>query len=265
MFHRDATTWKSIQDHLPDPATAAPSLLEQQADILRARRFPEDALTYYKYALDRGGSTESLINKIGLTHLQLGHTLLAQMYFQQVVKTYRWSAEGWNNLGAVAYMNHDYAGAVKDYKRSLKLQPQSAVFHSNLGLAYMGKRDFNRSREELGMAMKLNPDIFRDQGTAGVSAHFLSAEDRGRFCYEMARTYAESGNVTEMLLWLAKASESGVDVLHEMSKDNSLVKYIHDARVVTLAQIGDSLNGKAPTSGVASTSTPSTPNSPKLP
>ena len=32
--------WHEIQKHLPDPATASPQSLEQQADILRARRFP---------------------------------------------------------------------------------------------------------------------------------------------------------------------------------------------------------------------------------
>src|SRR5437868_5906524 len=39
----DSDQWLDIQRHLPDPATASPKMLEQQADILRARRFPEDA------------------------------------------------------------------------------------------------------------------------------------------------------------------------------------------------------------------------------
>src|ERR1700722_7725178 len=43
--------WESISSHPPDPATATPAALTQAADVLRARRLPEDALDYYHYAL----------------------------------------------------------------------------------------------------------------------------------------------------------------------------------------------------------------------
>ena len=49
-----------IQPHLPDPATATPQTLELQADILRARRFPADAMDYYNYAIARGGNVSVL-------------------------------------------------------------------------------------------------------------------------------------------------------------------------------------------------------------
>ena len=61
--------WRQIQAHLPNPATATPQDLEQQGDILRARRFPDDAMDYYRFAMARGGNTASLMNKLGLTEL----------------------------------------------------------------------------------------------------------------------------------------------------------------------------------------------------
>ncbi len=76
--HRDAV-WRSIAEHLPDPATSSAKTLEVQADVLRARRYPDEALVFYKYALARGGDPESLGNKIALTHLQLGHVVLARV------------------------------------------------------------------------------------------------------------------------------------------------------------------------------------------
>jgi tetratricopeptide (TPR) repeat protein len=241
VMHRDAV-WLSIAAHLPDPATASPQTLELQADVLRARRYPDEAMKYYKYALDRGGNPESLQNKIGLTHLQLGHDLLARVYFQQMVKDHPNNAEAWNNLGAVEYMRRNYSAAEHDYKRSIKINSKSAVFHSNLGLAYMERKKFIPARKELDAAMKLDPDVFTDQGGGGVSAHFMSAADQGRFCYEMARTYAESGNETEMLHWLAKSSEYGVNVMKEMTKDRSLAKYIKDPRVLEIVHATDTLN-----------------------
>jgi tetratricopeptide (TPR) repeat protein len=241
IMNRDAV-WLSIAAHLPDPATASAQTLELQADVLRARRYPEEAMKFYKYALERGGNQESLQNKIGLTHLQLGHDLLARVYFQQMVKDHPNNAEAWNNLGAVEYMRRNYSAAEHDYKRSIKLNSKSAVFHSNLGLAYMERKKFTPARKELDTAMKLDPDIFTDQGGGGVSAHFMSAADQGRFCYEMARTYAESGNEAEMLHWLAKASEYGVNVMKEMTKDRSLAKYTKDPRVLEIVHATDTLN-----------------------
>ncbi len=63
--------WQAIADHLPDPQTATPERLRTAADVLRARRLPEDALDYYHYALQRGGDAEKLQNCIGVTLLEL--------------------------------------------------------------------------------------------------------------------------------------------------------------------------------------------------
>jgi hypothetical protein len=106
----------------------------------------------------------------------------------------------------------------------------------------MERKKFIPARKELDAAMKLDPDVFTDQGGGGISAHFMSAADQGRFCYEMARTYAESGNETEMLHWLAKSSEYGVNVMKEMTKDRSLAKYIKDPRVLEIVHATDTLN-----------------------
>src|SRR5579872_5259260 len=61
--------WLEIEKHLPNPATASAKELEQQADILRARRFPADAMDFYRHAIDRGGNVPDLMNKLGLTEL----------------------------------------------------------------------------------------------------------------------------------------------------------------------------------------------------
>src|SRR5260370_18670880 len=112
LAHR-SPEWASIEKHLPDPATASAPELEQQADILRARRFPEDAMEFYGYALKHGADLERMYKKIGITHLELGNVVLAQLYFQKAVKLNRKDAEAWNNLGAVEYISHQY-GAVID-------------------------------------------------------------------------------------------------------------------------------------------------------
>lgn len=248
LAHR-SPEWPGIEKHLPNPATASPNDLEMQADILRARRFPEDALEFYGYALKRGADTEIIYKKIGVTHLELRNIVLAQLYFQKAVKLNRKDAEAWNNLGAVEYLSRQYGAAIGDYKKSVKLDKKSAVYHSNLGMAYFDQHDYKKARLEISTALKMDPAIFTRGSSSGVSAHVLSPEDRARFCLEMAKTYAQAGNEEEMLHSLSMASEAGTNLQTEMVKDKVLAGFKDDPRVLVLIQNAKALragqNGQA--------------------
>jgi tetratricopeptide (TPR) repeat protein len=233
----DSDQWRDIERHLPDPATATPKILEQQADILRARRFPEDALDYYRYALARGGDPGSLTNKMGLTQLEMKNFSLAEACFNRAVKMNKKNPEAWNNLGAAQFIGGAASRAISSYKHAIKLDHHAAVYHANLATAYFDTKNFNGARKELAAAMKLDPEIFnRKEGTGGLEAHVLSSEERGRLAYEMAKLYAQSGAEDQVLHSLAVASESGIDLQKELRKDPVLGKYLTDPRVMVLIQ-----------------------------
>lgn len=246
--------WRQIQAHLPDPATATVQELEQQGDILRARRFPEDAMEFYKYAMARGGNQASLLNKLGLTELEMRNTELARAYFKHAVKLAAKDAEAWNNLGAVEYVDHGAESAVTDYKRAIKLNKREAVFHANLATAYFETKDFGGARREMAMALKLDPEIFdKPVGTGGVEAHVLTSEDRARFAYEMAKLYARDGQPDQMLHSLAMACEAGMDVQREMHRDPLLAQFENDPRVVVLVHNAQMMrSGRAATVSASS-------------
>src|SRR5258707_15695439 len=108
LRHQDPQ-WENVRLHLPDPASATEDQLETVADVLRARRFPEDALDYYLYALKRGGGNQvMLMNKIGVTQLDLRHTAAARAYFERAVHLKKKDAVAWNNLGAVEYIDRRF-------------------------------------------------------------------------------------------------------------------------------------------------------------
>src|SRR5437868_414466 len=200
----DSEQWAEIEKHLPDPKTASTQMLEQEADILRARRFPDDALDYYKYAIDRGGNVVSLMNKMGLTELEMKNTELARALFQRVVKLDRKNAEAWNNLGAVEFIDGQAGAAARDYKRAIKIKKNEAVFHANLANAYFGTKDYKGARRELATALKLDPQVFEHKlGLGGIEAHVLSSKERARQSFEMAKLYAESGDQEKMIHALA--------------------------------------------------------------
>ena len=244
--------WQLIKPHLPDPATAPAATLEMQGDLLRVRRFPDDALDYYNYAVQRGGDQAQLFNKIGVTQMELGNTSVARAYFQHVLKLRKKDPQAWNNMGAVEFMNHNYGGAVICYKRAIRLNKKFAVSHSNLGLAYIEQKDFASAKDELTLALKLDPHIFEQNSAAGVSLHTMSASDRANFCFQMAKVYARAHDEAEMLHELQTASEAGMDVRYEMSSDHDLAPYTNDPRVVELVLVAKSLREGRLTRTVAS-------------
>ena len=231
---RQSEDWAQIQPHLPDPATASPQTLEMQADILRVRRFPLDAMDYYNYALARGGNAATLTNKLGLAELEMGNIQLGRVYFQRAVKLNRKYADAWNNLGASEFVDGKRADAVSDYKRAVKLERHKAVFHANLANALFDAKDFHGARREIAEALELDPKVFDEQGMGGVAAHVLSASDMAQFSLEMAKMYAREGLEEPMLRSLARAAEAGMDVQIEMEHDPYLARFEMDPRVVVL-------------------------------
>lgn len=241
LEHEDPQ-WPLIQAHLPDPATASAERLEIAADVLRARRFPEDALDYYADALKRGANEVEILNKMGVTELEVGNHEVARAFFQRVVHLKKKNPDGWNNLGAVEYLEGQNGSAISAYKKAIKLDKRSAPFHSNLGTAYFQRKDYDNSRKEFDIALKLDPDLMVHRGgPGGITMRMLSPADHARFCYELARLYAQHGDVANMLHYLTTASEGGFDVLEAMRHDDLLEQYRKDPRVLLLVHNAEAI------------------------
>lgn len=238
----DTEAWKLVQSHLPNPNTASAQTLETEADILRVRRFPADAIDYYNYAMARGGPAERLLNKLGLAELEMHNDALAEAYFVRAVKVNKKDPQAWNNLGATEYLTGNKKKAISSYKKAIKLDPRQAVSHANMSGIYFEEKKLPAARKEIATALQLDPTIFeRRDGEGGIAAHVLSQVDRASFAFEMARMYAEAGLQDSMLHALAVASEAGMDIQAEMRKDPKLVKFADDPRVVTLAENAEAL------------------------
>jgi len=244
LRHEDPQ-WLLVQPHLPSPVTATPQVLEMAGDVLRARRFPEDALEYYNYALQKGGQEGPLMNKLGVTELEMHNTVAARIYFQRLVRLLRKDAQGWNNLGAVECLDGNYGRAISDYNRAIKLDKTrdkaSAAYHSNLGAALIEEKDFKGARQQYEIALRLDPEMADHSGGMGMTARMLSPEDHARYCFEMARLYAERKDDANVIHYLTMASEAGFDVLTEMSADKELGRYRKDPRVLLLVRTAQAL------------------------
>ena len=232
----DSDEWRNVAPHLPDPNTATPAALTVAADVLRARRMQEDALDYYRYALQRGGDEAVLENDIGVTLLELQRLPEARVAFQHALKLRPKAARDWNNLGATEYVSGNFRDALSDYLKAVKFDKKTAVFHSNLGTAYFELKDYESARQQFKLAMRLDPNVFHGGGWSGIEAHVLSASDHGRFCFEMAVMAAEQHDDQSVLRWLARSSEAGFDIMGEMNGDKDLNPYRKDPRVAVIVR-----------------------------
>jgi len=226
--------WALIAPHLPDPKTASPADLEMAGDVLRARRFPEDALDYYGYALQRGGDVSKLLNKMGIVRLELRQVDIAHAMFLRTVRAHKKDASAWNNLGVTDYAMQDYRGAIDAYRHAIKIDRNSAVFHSNLGLAYFEKGDAEEARTEFSRALQIDPSIMSGADGGGTTAHILGAHNYPGMCLEMAKLFAREHDVDRMLFWLGKGTDAGLDLRSAIHDDTVLAAYAKDPRITLL-------------------------------
>lgn len=233
--------WADIAAHLPDQATASAPRLELAADVLRARRYPHDAMAFYDAAIVRGGDPSRLLNKMGITCLEAQQVTLARLMFQRAIHLNKRDASAWNNLGAADFTLHNTMGAISDYKHALKLNKSSAPFHSNLALAYFDAKDADDGRHELARALRLDPDLLHKGSNGGYTAQVLATTNYSQICFEMARIYASQHNVEAMLDWLTKATERGYDVRAAMDHDATLRPLLSDPRVRVILKNGQML------------------------
>jgi tetratricopeptide (TPR) repeat protein len=241
----ESPDWGLIAPHLPDPASATAAQLETAGDVLRARRFPEDSLDYYGYAMARGGDVSRLLNKMGIVRLEVGQVALARTMFLRTVRAHKKDATAWNNLGVADYASQDYRSAISDYKHAVKLERRSAVFHSNLGLAYFELGDGGRARDEFSLALKIDPSIMSGKNNGGTTAHIIGSHNYPGLCLEMAKLYAREHDAERMIFWLAKGGDAGLNLRDAVRGDEAIKLYAKDPRLVLLIANEEHLHSRS--------------------
>lgn len=179
---------------------------EVRGDIAMARKDYRQAVDFYK-AVDP--ATPIILNKLGIAYHQLTDMQMAARYYQRAIKIKRDYPEAINNLGTIYYAQKSYRRAVGLYNRALKITPNSASIHSNLGTAWFARKNYEKASIEYQKALALDPDVFEHRNSNGVLLQERSVDERAKFHYYLAKTYAKAGASDRALQYIRKALEEG--------------------------------------------------------
>jgi tetratricopeptide (TPR) repeat protein len=203
-------------DPIAAPPAPTPLGPEKRADIFMARKmYREAAETYKECSLD----SAVIQNKIGIAYHQMMQTDIAKRYYERATRLDSNYAEAINNLGTVYYSKKSYRRATKLYQRALKVTPNSASIYSNLGTAFFARKNYKKAAEMYAKAITLDPDVFEHRNSWGILLQERSVEERAKFHYYLAKTYAKAGMNERALTYIRKALEEGLTDRKKMMED----------------------------------------------
>jgi tetratricopeptide (TPR) repeat protein len=189
---------------------------EQRADILMARKMYREAVDVYKEApLD----SAIIWNKIGIAYHQMLQLDNARRNYEKSIKLNPQYSEAINNLGTVYYARKNYKKAISHYKHALKIAPSSASVYSNLGTAYFARKKYKEAAQSYQTALSLDRDVFEHHGSYGVLLEERSVEERAKFHFYLAQTYAKAGMNDRALQYIRKALEEGFKDKKKLMED----------------------------------------------
>ncbi len=190
-----------------DAAAQNPALTDEvRGDIMMARKMYLDAIDFYK---SQANTNPVVANKTGIAYHQLGDLNNAKKYYERAIKLDKHYPEAINNLGTIHYARKSYGNAIKQYEKALALTPDSASILANLGTAYFARKKYGEALQYYLRAIALDPLIFERRGTSGLQVQERSVEERAKFHYTLAKTFAMAGMFDQALQNVRFALEYG--------------------------------------------------------
>ncbi|MCX6615055.1 MAG: tetratricopeptide repeat protein [Acidobacteria bacterium] len=200
--------------------------LEKRGDVFMARKDYREAANTYRQAIQLDPRNAVLHNKLGISYQQQTRLNDAKKSYERAIKLNGKYSEAINNLGTIHYTRKKYGTAISQYQKALAIAPDSASIYSNLGTAWFARKKYDDAFAAYRKALELDPEVFEHKSTYGVLLQERSVEDRARFHYYLAKTYAAAGNLERALEYLKKALEEGFKEKDKIADDPSFVELI---------------------------------------
>ena len=208
---------------------------EQMGDLYMVRKQFREAAEMFKKLSDQDPRNPVYLNKLGIALHQQTALGLALKYYERAVKVDPRYADAENNVGTIWYQRKKYEKAIKAYNKAIAMRSDMAVLYSNLGYAYFGDKKYEEAIAAFHHALVLDPQLFEHNGSrSGSILQVRSVDDRGRFYYMLAKSYAQAGDLDRCIHYLRKAKDEGYKNITDIKKDPAFGAALKDPAVQEL-------------------------------
>jgi tetratricopeptide (TPR) repeat protein len=202
------------------PETTSKLTAEELADLMMARKEFREAALAYKKLMDQYPTSATISNKLGIALHKEYDLNGALRFYERAVKLDPTYADAQNNIGVIWYDKKKFSRAIRAYQKAIKMRSDLAVSYSNLGYAYFADHKFDQSIAAFQQAVKLDPAVMdHGNGRGGSTVQDRSVDDRAKFYFLLAKSFAEAGNFERSLIYLRKAKDEGYKSMKDVQTD----------------------------------------------
>ena len=214
----------------PDPSviTVRPELTDEQlGDLYMVRKQYREAAILFKRLSDASPRNAVYWNKLGISLHQQAALEMAIKCYERAVKADPLYADAENNIGTVWYQRKRYGKAIRAYQKAINIRKDLPVLYSNLAYAYYEAKKYDQSLASFRQALIIDPHYFEQNGSrSGSILQDRSVDDRGRFYFLLAKSFAEAGNLERCIIYLRKAKDEGFTALESAKSDPVFAAYL---------------------------------------
>lgn len=170
---------------------------------------------------------EIIFNKLATAYIRIGMDFQAKEAAERAVRLNPRYAYGYNTLGIVLLTQRDVKGAAKAFRKAIEYEHEVAGFYINYGFTLVQLGKVKEAIAAYREGFRLNPEIL--QTASRVSLPLSPEEDFSAEKYlELARIFAELGNLEYVLRYLDRAFIAGLAEPERILRDPAFEKFLKE-------------------------------------
>lgn len=228
MLHLRKGDLQQYQSQMLRAANQNPNdadLQEELGEVYETIHRPNDAILYFRRALDSDAHSIAALNGLGMSYLDLHNSASASQYLADCLNVDPLNYACLDNLGVAKIQEGHYDAAAATFRKAHRLEPERPEAIVNFGYLADVNGDWKRAVAYYVQAISVNPFIPESYVNLGIDYEhnnlYSLAEAAllkgvaatpydGRVRYLLARAYAAQGQKTLALAQL-KAAEASLD------------------------------------------------------
>ena len=152
----------------------------------------EEAIKWYKQAIDADPGNSESYNGIGQVYAKQGRYVEAIKWYKEAIRLNPKDSLAYSGLGWAYRFQGSYPQAIKWFKEGIKIDPKSSHNYNGLGCAYRDQGNYAEASRYFKKTIEISPD-----------------DSRG---YEgLGRIYYKTQNYPEAIRWLKEAKKFCID------------------------------------------------------